>query len=502
MNKKTRVKPANAIRVMVVISMTAAMTFLMSGTALANWGPHGGYGVFTTGADTNGNGVIDTGEFVNPDTDACAGCHRAHTAVSEVTWTETGNPGGNQTKNALLIGSTATTLKEFCYTCHADSGMGASTNVQSGVFDTLGADGGPADGTAGAPADGNGVGYYTYESTEGGILNGGGFEDMGAAGASITSAHTIDGAGGIAYGGGADGMPNAGPGTSISVMDCAACHDPHGSSNYRILKDTVNSVAVGGYDDLTNAVDPNPNPYVISNELGYPIYTDPDTLTGPPGFRLHRNYGDLDGDGTTEAGDYQPNYTEAMYARSETSPVTTDAGLSGWCAACHTTYNTTSSSGQLEYNADGYDPAIGYGDVVRHRHPVNVALDTFFGDRHLIVDDLSAANTPWGDQTWIPLEHDPFDTDDRAANQTNTIHDGDTAGTTSDWMGCLTCHRAHGTDAIMDGYADSSSNVLPNKDYNDQDSPVYLDADGVPPANSSVLLRADNRGVCERCHNK
>ncbi|MFA5866620.1 MAG: cytochrome c3 family protein [Actinomycetota bacterium] len=490
MSKKTTSKLGlSTTRVMVVIVAIAAMTFLMSGTALANWGPHGGYGVFTIGADTNGNGVIDTGELVDPDTDACAGCHRAHTAVSQVTWTETGNPGGNLTKNALLIGTTATTLKEFCYTCHADSGIGASTNVQSGVFDTLGTNGGPT-----------GVGYGTTESTESGILNGGGFMSLGATASSVTSAHTIDGAGGIAYGGGADGIPNAGPGTAISVMDCAACHDPHGSSNYRILKDTVNGVTVGGYTDLANAVDPTPNPYVISNEVGYPIYTD--TLpvpTGPPGFRLHRNYGDLDGDGITEAGDYQPNYTEAMYARSNS----TAKGLSGWCAACHTTYNTTSSSGQLEYNADGYDPAIGYGDVVRHRHPVNVALSTFYGDRHLIVDNLSAANTPWGDQTWIPLEHDAFNTLDRAANQTNTIHDNDgTVGLTSDWMGCLTCHRAHGTNAIMDGYADSSSNTLPNRDYNGQDSPVYLNADGVPPANSSALLRADNRGVCERCHNK
>lgn len=508
MSKKTRVKPVNAIRVMVVVSMTVAMTFLMSGTALANWGPHGGYGVFTTSADTNLNGEIDPGEYVNPDTDACAGCHRAHTAVSSITWDDNNTP--SETKNALLIGDTGTTIKAFCYTCHADAGSGASTNVQSGVFDAVAGAGAWQNG---GPA-GTDAGYGTTESFENGILNGGGFEAMGATG-TITSAHTIDGAGGTAFGGGIEGLPNGGPGTAIATMDCVACHDPHGSSNYRILKDTVNGVTVGGYAgglDPDTAVDPDPQPFVISNEKGYPIYTDIlPTPTGPAGFRLHRNYGDLDGDGVTEAGDYQPNYTEAMYARAEdASNVThTEAGLSGWCAACHTTYNTQSSSGQLEYNADGiqddtFGNPVGYGDAVRHRHPVNVALDTFYGDRHLIVDNLSAANTPWGDQTWIPLEHDAYNVADSGNgsvnNQTNTIHD--IAGTESDWMGCLTCHRAHGTNTIMDGYADSSSNVVPNRDYNDQDSPTYVDPDGVPPANTSALLRADNRGVCERCHNK
>lgn len=481
-------------RVMVVVIAIAAMTFLMSGTALANWGPHGGYGEFTD-MSAPANGVYDSadGDIINPDTDACAGCHRAHTAVSEITWQD----GFTADKNALLIGTTASTLKEFCYTCHGDAGSGAATNVQSGTYD-----GGPS-----------GTGYATDESSSavGNILNGGGFEDMGGSTVTMSSTHDVSGAGGLAWGGGADGTPNDGPGITIAGFDCASCHDPHGSSNYRILKDEVNGVDVGGYSgDFAGDIDPDPQPFVISNEKGFPIYTNPTTDTGAPGFRLHRNYGDVAENPTGAA--YEPDYTEAKYARMPTydqSGVTpvfpavgTDpnpgAGMSGWCAACHTTYNTTSSSGQGEYNADGFDPTVGYGDVVRHRHPVNVALDTFAGDRDLIVatNGADGLNTPWGDGIDIPLEHDPYDADDAGANQTNTI--ADDLSNTSDNMGCLTCHRAHGTDATMEGYADSFSNVTPERDSSLGD----ISDTGVPPALSSVLLRADNRGVCERCHNK
>jgi predicted CXXCH cytochrome family protein len=407
--------------------MAAMMLFAMSGTALANYGPHGGY---------------------DADTDACAGCHRAHSAVSEITYDTPPEADGGE-KNALLIGTTATTLKEFCYTCHADAGTGATTNVSAGTL------------------------------SGSGVLNGGGFDTMG--GAAVSSTHDVSGAGGLAWGGGVDGDFNDGPGIMVAGFDCASCHDPHGSSNYRILKDTVNGVAVGGYDGtFASATDPDPQPFVVSNETSYP--------TG--GFRLHVTASTLG---------YTPNYTSAQYAKAPsyatsgvTPPVTvpatpatatnTGAGISGWCAACHTTYNTVSADGQGEYNADGYDPAVGYGDVVRHRHPVNVALSAFVGDRNLIVDTGSATNTPWGDAVDIPLEHNP-------ATEAGALQDN----TTADFMGCLTCHRAHGTTATMSGYADSSSNVNPNMDAG---------VGGTPPTLSSALLRANDRGVCERCHNK
>lgn len=426
------------------------LVLLSGGTALANYGPHGGYGQWT---DT-GNGTMEASE-VNPDSDACAGCHRAHTAVSAVTWTD--NNGG--TKNALLIGGTATTLQEFCYTCHSDAGTGAATNVQAGVYE--------AAHVAGSTVPG----YITTESENGAVLNGGGFSDMGGAGATVTSIHSVNGAAGVAWG---ETANLNGGGTNIN-MDCATCHDPHGSSNYRILQDKVNGIDVGGYlGGVDGGIDPVPTPFVISNEVGYP--------TG--GFRLHRNYGALG---------YKPDYTEARYAQ----PVGMDTakGMSGWCAACHSTYNTVSSSGQGAYNVSD-----GYGSVVRHRHPVNQPLSTFAGDRSLLIGTTAGAggtglNDPWNltptllnPAVDIPLEHS-IATEGQGSAQVSEL---------SDYIGCLTCHRAHGTDATMDGYANSASTTSPSPDSGG----VTPTSKGVQPTMDSALLRADNRGVCERCHNK
>lgn len=439
-----------------VISILAmGLVLLSGGTALANYGPHGGYGTWN---DANGDGAM-TADEVNPDSDTCAGCHRAHTAVSSITWTD----NGGADKNALLLGTASATLKAFCYTCHSDAGSGAATNVEAGIYDN----------TAGRVGTtfASMIGYATNQSTPGAVLNGGGFEDMGGAGANISSIHTVDGADGVAWG----EAQNLNNGGTTMEMDCASCHDPHGSSNYRILKDEVNSVPVGGFVGGQDAgFDPVPDPWVASNEVGYPV----------GGFGLHRNYAVASQNPTGVA--YQPDYTSARYAQ----PVGLDVnkGISGWCAACHTEYNTTSSSGQGVYNVSD-----GYGAVVRHRHPVNQPLTTFRGNRSLLVDTSlldSGLNVVYGDGVDIPLEHDVTGgTEGTGTTQTNSMQD---------YMGCLTCHRAHGTDATMSGYANSASSIDPKRDSGGSTPTTQ----GVQPTMDSALLRADNRGVCERCHNK
>ena len=99
-------------RTALVVILAMSLVMLMGGVAYANFGPHGGY--------------IE-------DTDSCAGCHRAHTSASPITWTD--NYDGTTQHTALLVG-TAQTMSEFCYVCHGDTAPGASTNVQSGIFDS------------------------------------------------------------------------------------------------------------------------------------------------------------------------------------------------------------------------------------------------------------------------------------------------------------------------------------------------------------------------------
>lgn len=495
-------------RLILLTVLTAALVLAFGGLALANFGIHGAY---------------------MADTDACAGCHRAHTANSAITWTD--SQGGN--RSALLIvtpsKASSTVITDFCYTCHGSAAPGASTDVQTGQFDS----------SSNVPTEnGNGP------------LNGGGFEQY--EGTTTTSYHIID-TPWLMYG--STQASGSGYASYSFTLTCTQCHDVHGSSNYRILKDKVNGHTVGGYiartageRDTFNGMpvqdgNPTPNPWVVSAEYGYPDGTG-NNGTDDLGFRLHKVYWPTvwsdNGpntipsayDGATPSIPYKPNYTTARYGQ----PVGGNPmkGITGWCIACHEQYgtktgvitvtaSTTSTPGGVTdpvrtfgavNTTATYDAGDGAGQAVRHRHPMNVPLSNFYingnedngpvGDRALIYNPGTwqatvSANIKPVD---IPLEHATTDglsakaITDAGVSSVVT----DTAGrsirvlnnTVNDYIGCLTCHRAHGTNATMKGYANVSS-FLGSPDS---------DSGGVPPNNRSSLLRADNRGVCERCHNK
>jgi len=644
------------VRFLSILVVAFAVLFLMSGIAQANFAIHGGY---------------------LADTDACAGCHRAHTATSAVTWID--NAGAR--RSALLVGPPTTQVYIFCYVCHSSGAPGAATDVEGGVLDST-SPGGALEGA-------NSTDMTALNDT----LNGGGFELLGNdLTRPTTSTHEVKGAAWQAWG----KDENA---AGYIFMDCVSCHDPHGSSNYRILKDYVNGHWVGGYQGSSStstiaATDPDPLPFVISNERGYPLKGAPvpastpsgshSTTVTPPdassqmlaaptnGFRLHRRYND--GDLINENGnplgynggyEYMPSYTIARYARGENAPMInqydSNKGMSAWCCACHENYmartsvslwalgreglgtenagnpglvpvdpvtgtvsGTTSvlttvlaedltpdetditvedASGfpdpiadldddgyeeddpnvqdvkyigiwnpaveyldtntgpigiprfeMVAYNdivggntfnvppagrgafdtaqqsfpqtgADdidtrvylGYDASDGYGDLVRHRHPMNVPLLNWqsakynpafvAGDRALVLEpnDWQAfdSNIPYID---IPLDHDagypPVDAlSEQNDQQTNIAVGTENHYDVDDWIECLTCHRAHGTDSTMDGFAGAT--MLPStiEGFNTL-VPNPNQDDGVPPTGDSALLRAPNRGVCERCHNK
>lgn len=392
------------------ILIAAAMIAVVAapGVALASAGPHGGY---------------------ITETEACAGCHRAHTAPSSITWT---NDVGEQ-RSALLLSDSSQTF-EFCLTCHDSTSQGADTNVLDGVYE----------GTAFGSQGGDLLsGAFGREDRVGGVP--GVFDGHDNP---VTSTHTMNGQSWGAWGGGAMGSTSTveatgnyptllGTGNKI-VMDCGTCHDPHGSSNYRILKDAVNGVPVGGY--AGTGPDPTPTPFVISNETGFP--------TG--GFLLHISPADLG---------YVPDYTVAHYAKGPVGPDQDKKGMVGWCVGCHTTY----ASLETTYNA-----ADGFGFVNRHKHGVNVPLSDFKFIGHPLVVDSG-----------LPLAHDI----------------GETGNSSSDWIDCLTCHNAHGASTIMTGFANVADPV------NDLRPDTGLSG-GVPPTNDSALLKLNNRGVCEACHNK
>ena len=126
--EKTEVSDLKRISLVLVLALALSLVFV--GSAFANFGPHGGY---------------------ISDTDSCAGCHRAHTSFSTLTFMPEVVPDGlddADNPSSLLVGS-ASTMTEFCNACHGDTAPGASTNVVMGLFD-----GGPSSPHGPGPDDG------------------------------------------------------------------------------------------------------------------------------------------------------------------------------------------------------------------------------------------------------------------------------------------------------------------------------------------------------------
>jgi hypothetical protein len=465
---------------------------MFAGSAFANFGPHGGY--------------------VN-DTDACAGCHRAHTSFSTVGWTD---GLGTQHASALLVGS-ASTMTEFCNACHGDAAPGASTNVASGVFDS-----GPSAGndivtglnkpgailgdvnaswtaTVGATSPdqlvyGAGANQVITDSQFGAPLNGGGFDRMPDPYAWQSGGNTV-GAVNFVASSSVHNMDAAGPlwgsGSAVTqlTLTCTDCHDPHGSSNYRLLKAKPNPAGpvVGGY----GADNETPNAFVFSNETGYPVPQAVYDSGNPGGGVPVPGYSDggwlKHADGAAQVANYRPNYTDTTgtpILHTDMSTSLSTKSMSTWCSACHMNYNQITAGATTSYDYSPYMPLdasgasalpqLGVKDY--HRHATNQNMAAGIGATRALAEQ------------WVPLET-PGSGLDSFANS---------------YIGCLTCHRAHGSSAAMSGWssahlvANAAGTYMPAKD-----SIPGVDPDKGTTANgTSALLRANNRGVCERCHNK
>lgn len=387
--------------------------------ALADGGPH-------VAGDNSGFSTLTA--------DSCAGCHRAHTA-----------------QGAFLIRTSSP--DELCLTCHGSAGVGASSDVMSGIQYKVAA----VPGSAGQDP--------TNASVVAGALRAGGFvkaridstnptrtsfphfdgalnqvvADFSskvpvlAAGAPVTSAHLkLSGATGVTaqgrtWGNFAEAAVSATPYAGPAVeLECTACHNPHGNGYYRIL-------------------DPIPSLTATSTDAFVETTTEADvTDAALPGAGLTRNYTvkpgllvtDVSGTAPTvgdywrrrEPWDWVPSY-DPLYVPSHhivpapsggghvgdrPNSLTTFAGeISTWCATCHT-----------RYLAGGDGPTTPSGDAIyEYRHATTGAVP------------------------------------------------------------CTQCHVAHGSNALMTG---TNSGAFP---YPDE-----------ALSGSSRLLKVDDRGTCQQCH--
>ena len=186
-------------RFVIAIALVIMLLLVAGSVALADGGPHGGFA---------------------PATDACAGCHRAHTGQA-----------------SMLLKASSTSL---CETCHGSAGTGADTNVWDGVYaERDGTVENPAEGVVGRGLKGGGFARAIMDTNDNGVAD--------AASRAATSSHTYNGTSGTMWGNGANG---SGAGGSIALA-CANCHNPHGkagtggTATYRILRPRPNGSNAG-----------------------------------------------------------------------------------------------------------------------------------------------------------------------------------------------------------------------------------------------------------------
>lgn len=139
-------------------------------------------------------------------------------------------------------------------------------------------------------------------------------------------------------------------------------------------------------------------------------------------------------------------------------------GMADFCISCHTQYKTGMQLfGGLPNPSPAYNAGDGNGSVARFRHAIDVTLGTN-GDKPGIKGNGTSVWANMNSNVQLPVEQ--------------PLGYSATTGST-DEITCLTCHQSHGTSATMTAIAQQ-----------------------VLPANSSTLLRLNNRGVCQDCHNK
>ena len=470
-----------------LLAGAALWLFLAAIPALADGGPH----VVSVNSGSGPGSTLTA--------DSCAGCHRAHTA-----------------QGAMLIN--APDEEALCLTCHGTTGGGATTNVVDGVQYSDAAHTGGA--VAGALRGGGFVNAridstnpvriplprWDNKGTPTVLTDGDAYVasfssrvPATTAGASVTSAHLKlvsgpdSGAGtpaavvlqGTAWG---NGAPGSGVGAATVTLECASCHNPHGNGQYRILNPVPNAdgvtvtpatgaavAEVRGVATVTGARNYTVNrgaslATIVAGTDDYwrryqPYDTIPQIRTG---FRSDRrvsgftgsgqpncltnpaqNNGDAVADTSTAYVNCPVGYPAGYFAGdvpefvAPSNPISSTAAgpwrqsLSAWCSTCHSRYNT-----ELYPSQTGTPPA----NVASYENP-------------LVGEDIFKYRHP-----------------------------------TTSSLECTKCHVAHGSNAQMPGNAALGTNFSGDFDY-----PVAVGGTAVSNG-SSRLLKVDNRGTCQQCH--
>jgi predicted CXXCH cytochrome family protein len=409
-------------------------------------------------------------------TDACASCHRSHTATY-----------GN---NALLTVDPET----LCLSCH--DGTGAATNVVDGIY---------------VAASG-----YSTEGIDGHSLWGGGFDNalmntawsgsftyngaLTVASRPTTSKHNLETAGTV-WGSGAN---NSTPGSY--VLECTSCHDPHGTSGWDIVANTrVASYRLlrwqpqgsGGFSAPAMAVNWSGGAFPV-NSLGVSGYLVPDTvatngmewytINSDPAYDPSLVSATSNSNKSFAKFDYSvrtnlyaaPNNNTASNTLNEPlrafNYTTSRTAVSFFCAQCHDRYFNNSNL------RNGTDASMYCGSptvhaTLPHKPDADGVAPWIHPDDPVgcqpVVNATTGALTGWGDAR---SSGDDVYMYRHSSGDARARMDGSSTATNGG-QSCLGCHVSHGTAAEMSDLAHSAS-----------------------LATGSTLLRLDNRSSCLKCH--
>jgi len=460
--------------------------------ALADNGPHGGF---------------------TANTDACAGCHRLHSA----------QVGSNE----LLIADSA---EKTCMSCH--DGTGAGTNVKDGVYLTSGKD---ASGFANAEGgDGKSLlaGGFTYALMATDWSGKYAFDaSKNAISGATTSRHLnlVTPVTGTIWGSGAENTSNG-----EMELECTSCHDPHGNAgwdtsqtpdvrvpSYRLLRwqpsgsNGFTAPAAASTSNWTGGALPTndsdlatgwlvPDNQLTSNTEWYTIGTQIFNGTGP--------FADGDYSSGNGAGVYRPSNGSATV-----DYIPAAINLPFFCAQCHDRYfNNSRLRNDTDASVYCGAPYAGMTLSVKDasQNSVTVALTPYTDADAPYIHPINATRcvpvlnsdgtlASWGDNgksgddvyTYRHASGDVRYSADGANSQGTDLVGGTTAlgatlkvntgkTVTSISRSCVACHVAHGTTALAN-------------------PPGGVDAGAVGVgslAGGSVLLRMDGRSICLRCH--
>jgi len=373
--------------------------------------------------------------------DGCAGCHRAHTGNGE----------------AMLV---ADSEEALCLSCHASAGVGASTDVEIGVqFRIALPVGSPAQDASSATAvlgALRGGGFVSARINSGNATRAGYATSATApystpidpgktwsakigvrsSGQPVTSAHLEVGGSGVTLKGIAWGSASSGDAPALS-LSCASCHNPHGNNQYRILV-PVPTKASG-----------ESTAFVAANLLATTSVTD-DTA----------NTSIVSSDGGTDIRNYtviQAKSTGGRYLLvSEITAGVSSTSGDYWHKAVPWDVYISSSSTRSSWDAPNGSLAAG---TATESAAFNYQMGLWCTQCH----------SRYHSSTVVAAGDPYFDKHSTARNRT-----------------CTTCHVAHGSNAQMGG---EFSGALP-----------YPAPFAAQTSDSSRLLKVDNRGTCQLCH--